>query len=230
MKFSLIIPCYNEADSLPELIKTCVACRFDDRFEIVIVDNGSTDSTADILPALIQNHDFFRSVKVEKNMGYGFGILSGLKAATGDILGWTHSDLQTNPADIKTAIRFFDSDSAVFAKGRRFGRPLVDVAFTIGMSVFEMLLLHRIFWDINAQPTVFPRSFFETWEDPPHDFSLDLYAYYMAKKKGLRVKRFPVFFGLRKYGVSHWNVNWSSKWKFIRRTIDFSLELKRKYQ
>ena len=96
------------------------------------------------------------------------------------------------------------------------------------MSFFEMLLLRRFFWDINAQPTVFSRRFFESWQDPPHDFSLDLFAYYKAKESGLPIKRFPVHFGDRKYGLSHWNIDWKSKIKFIKRTIDFSLELRKK--
>ena len=57
----------------------------------------------------------------------------------------------------------------------------------------------------------------------------DSYARYLAKKKGLKVLRFPVFFGERLYGSSHWNIDWRSKIKFIRRTIDFSFELKKKY-
>ena len=95
------------------------------------------------------------------------------------------------------------------------------------MSAFESALLGMPLWDINAQPTLFTRAFFETWDTPPHDFSLDLYAYYQARRQGLKVFRFPVRFGPRAHGVSHWNVNWAAKRKFIRRTVNFSLELKR---
>ena len=66
-------------------------------------------------------------------------------------------------------------------------------------------------WDINAQPTLFPASFFAGWTDPPKDFSLDLYAYHRAVDQGLRVARFPVGFGARQHGVSSWNVDWRSK-------------------
>jgi hypothetical protein len=83
-------------------------------------------------------------------------------------------------------------------------------------------------WDINAQPTMFSRNFFESWTDPPDDFSLDLYAYCQAQRCGLNVHRFPVRFGERAHGVSHWNVNWAAKRRFIRRTVDFSLQLKKK--
>jgi hypothetical protein len=82
-------------------------------------------------------------------------------------------------------------------------------------------------WDINAQPTMFPRTFFQTWGDPPSDFALDLYAYYQARCMHLEIHRFPVNFGERVHGASHWNVNWSAKRKFIRRTVEFSLELRK---
>ena len=49
----------------------------------------------------------------------------------------------------------------------------------------------------------------------------------MARKQGLPVHRFAVEFGERAHGVSHWNVNWIAKMKFIRRTIDFSIKLRR---
>jgi hypothetical protein len=50
----------------------------------------------------------------------------------------------------------------------------------------------------------------------------------MARTAGLTVHRFPVVFGKRLHGTSHWNVNWAAKRKFIKRTVDFSLELKKK--
>lgn len=229
MTLSLIIPCYNEADGLADLVEACVAADLSDGFEIIIVDNGSTDETPQILVELIAPHPFIRSVRVAENQGYGYGILTGLHAASGDVLAWTHADLQTDPADIKRAAALYLAEGPAFVKGRRQGRPLADVFFTIGMSFFETLLLRRFLWDINAQPTVFPRTFFEAWENPPNDFSLDLYAYYMATRSSLNIRRFPVYFGERKYGVSRWNVDWKNKLKFIRRTIEFSLQLRKKY-
>jgi hypothetical protein len=95
------------------------------------------------------------------------------------------------------------------------------------MAVFESLLLRTPFVDINAQPTIFPRSFFETWRNPPKDFSLDLFAYYQAHRAGLTVRRIPVHFGKRAHGVSNWNVGWSGKWRFIKRTVSYSLKLRR---
>lgn len=229
MKFSLVIPCYNEAANLPLLLDRCRELTRLPDIEVILVDNGSTDSSPEVLLNLLPLYPGCRSVRVDKNQGYGFGILAGLRAAKGDILGWTHADLQTDPQDALRGLAFFEQlGNGIFVKGRRHGRPLADVAFTVGMSAFETLLLGRPLWDINAQPTLFSRDFFETWQDPPSDFSLDLYAYYQARCASLEICRFSVKFGERAHGVSHWNVNWAAKRKFIRRTVDFSLELRKR--
>lgn len=228
MKLSLIIPCYNEAANLPLLISRCDALIAHCDAEVILVDNGSIDNSPSVLAELLPNHPGCRSIRVEVNQGYGHGILAGLEAAKGDILGWTHADLQTDPQDVLAGLSYFSShDDLIFVKGRRYGRPLADVFFTVAMSVFETLLMRKPLWDINAQPNLFTRGFFETWKTPPQDFSLDLYAYYQARRQGLNIRRFAVLFGKRAHGVSHWNVNWAAKRKFILRTVRFSLQLKK---
>lgn len=230
MKFSLIIPCYNEAANLPPLLERCKDLASMPGIEILLVDNGSMDESSTVLRNALPDYPGCRSVRVARNRGYGFGILSGLAAANGRILGWTHADMQTDPQDTLRGLALFEKHGEeIFVKGRRYGRPLADVAFTVGMSVFETLLLTQPLWDVNAQPTMFSRAFYDTWgSTAPFDFSLDLYAYHHAKRRGLPVHRFPVRFEQRVHGESHWNVNWAAKRKFIRRTVDFSLELKRR--
>jgi glycosyltransferase involved in cell wall biosynthesis len=227
VKFSLIIPCFNEAKNIPLLLERCGGIARLGEIEIILVDNGSTDGSQEVLARIIKDYPGCRSIRVEVNRGYGSGILAGLRSADGEILGWTHADMQTDPADALAGLQHFKKyGDAVFCKGRRFGRPIFDVLFTMGMSLFESILLRKFMWDINAQPTMFSRKFFETWRAPPDDFSLDLYAYYEAKRQSINVRRFPVEFSERAYGESHWNVNWKSKWKFIQRTISYSLKLR----
>ncbi len=227
IRLSLIIPCYNEAKNLPLLIARLSATFDREDVEVVLVDNGSTDASREVLAELLKDQKVIRSVRVENNQGYGFGILIGLQVARGKILGWTHADMQTDPADALKALALFDANPRSFVKGKRHGRPVTDVIFTMGMSLFETMLLRRKLWDINAQPTLFPRDFFERWQQPPHDFSLDLYTYYQAIRDGLQVRRLPVHFGERAHGTSHWNVDWRAKMRFIKRTVDFSLRLRK---
>lgn len=226
----MIIPCYNEAKNLPLLFERCSKIRSSSDIEIVFVDNGSTDGSGQIMKDLSSHNGAFQVVTVSPNKGYGNGVLAGLRSAKGEILSWTHADLQTDPQDILVGLEVFESSQSknIFVKGRRYGRPFSDLIFTLGMSLFETFLLRKVLFDINAQPNMFSREFFEKWESPPLDFSLDLFAYFCAKKQGLEIHRFPVKFGERAHGVSHWNIDWMSKWRFIKRTIEFSVQLKKR--
>lgn len=229
MKLSAVVPCYNEAQNIPRLIARFGEVIKRDDIEVIIVDNGSTDGSAGVLRECAADWPFLRVVNVQKNQGYGFGILTGLREARGEFLAWTHADLQADPSDILNALEIIESRgcaTSLFVKGNRKGRPAMDNLFTIGMSVFETLYLAVPLWDINAQPNMFHRGFFSEWKNPPHDFSLDLYAFYMAKKLGLTVVRFPVAFSSRLHGQSKWNTSPGAKWRFISRTVDFSVRLK----
>lgn len=228
MRFSLVIPCFNEEKNIPLLIERCKFIGQHDEIELVLVDNGSIDNTANVIKDFQKSLPYLKLVSVKDNLGYGYGILKGLEQSKGEILGWTHADMQTDPQDILKGLELFYKDKTVnFVKGRRVKRPFKDNFFTIGMSIFESLLLLKPMYDINAQPTMFSRDLFENWDSPPYDFSLDLYAYYMAMKKGYHIKRFKVFFNDRAFGESNWNISWQAKWKFIMRTIRYSIKLKR---
>lgn len=232
MKLSVVIPCYNEAESLPRLLESVGMAVMRDDIEVLLVNNGSTDNTEQVLAELAFHYPMVHVVHVPVNQGYGFGVFSGLCEASGEYIGWMHGDLQT---PFTYAIRALETIEArgnptdIYVKGSRKGRSLFDLFFTYGMAVFETLLLRTVLLDINAQPNIFHRSFFERWwSHPPHDFSLDLYALYMAKRHGLEIVRIPVQFPKRQFGQSHWNTSILGKWKFIKRTIVFSIALRRK--
>lgn len=228
MKLSVVVPCYNEEQNIPLILERFGEIITRDDIEVILVDNGSTDGSAHVLADLLPKYFFARTVRVEVNQGYGYGILQGLKECRGEYIGWTHADMQTDPADILKALTIIEQDKGlVFVKGNRKGRPLFDVFFTAGMSLFETCFLRRKLYDINAQPNIFPKIFYDEWENPPYDFSLDLYALYMARTKNLKVVRFPVLFPERIHGESKWNTGLQSKWKFIKRTIEFSVNLKK---
>lgn len=231
MKLSIVVPCYNEAENIPKLLAAYAEVITRNDLEIILVNNGSTDETAQVLMQLLPRYEsFLKVVTVPVNQGYGFGILEGLRAATGEFIGWTHGDLQTPPRDVIQALSIIEEKGSrpnLYVKGNRNGRPLFDEFFTVGMSIFESLYLGTKLSDINAQPNVFHKSFFASWDNPPHDFSLDLYVFYLARKQGLEIIRFTVPFLKRQHGSSKWNTGILAKWKFIKRTIKFSVELKK---
>lgn len=233
MKFSIVIPCYNEEKNLPLILERFRAVIQREDIEVIIVNNGSTDGSATALEVLIPQFPFARCETVPVNQGYGFGILSGLRAARGEYIGWTHGDLQTPPSDFIRAVEIIESQGNpknIYIKGSRRGRPFFDQAFSFGMGIFETLYFGTLLHEINAQPNIFHKSFFERWENPPYDFALDLYVLYQAKKERLKIFRFPVRFPPRVHGVSKWNTDFSAKWRFIQRTLLFSRELKKRIE
>lgn len=233
IKLSLIIPCFNEALNIPLLLKRCGEVISEENIEVIIVDNGSTDDTNKVLNNIAHKYPFIVRVRLKKNLGYGHGIITGLQNASGEIVGWTHADMQTDPADVLSGLSFFmnsDNPQNVFVKGKRYGRPYLDTIFTIGMSLFETVLLRKGMWDINSQPTLFHKDFFLSWVSPPYDFSLDLYAYFLAKKRKLSIKRFDVYFGKRAHGLSNWNISFAGKMKFIKRTLHYSFNLRKRFK
>ena len=228
MKFSLIIPCYNEGENIPLLIDRLKVVFKNKEYEVILVNNGSKDNTLKIIEESIKGLKNFKVLRILENIGYGNGILRGLELSKGKIIGWTHADMQTDPKDAIKALKFFENSSKkVFVKGLRKGRSLFDKSFTFCMTIFEFFLLGKYMNDINAQPSIFHRELFDSWINPPNDFSLDLFAYYTAKKFNYKIYRFPVQFPERIYVVSKWNFSFRSKINFIKRTISFSLSLKK---
>ena len=69
--------------------------------------NGSTDNSLSVLKQFSDCIDRLRVIKVDSNQGYGHGILKGLEEANGEILSWTHADLQTDPRDILDGLKLF---------------------------------------------------------------------------------------------------------------------------
>jgi glycosyltransferase involved in cell wall biosynthesis len=231
MKLSIIVPCYNEAKNIPLILEKFASIIKTPNIEILFVNNGSKDTSHEVFNQMISKYSFAKVIKIEINQGYGFGITSGLCEAKGEYIGYMHADMQTDPADPIKAFEIIErqpNPRNCFVKGNRKGRPLFDQFFTMCMSLFETIYLGTKLWDINAQPNIFHRSFFDNIKhNCPKDYSLDLYFLYMANKKKLNVIRFDVMFQDRIHGSSNWNTGLASKWKFIKRTIEFSVKLKK---
>jgi hypothetical protein len=155
--------------------------------------------------------------------------MTGLRAAKGEFLAWTHADGQTPPADVLKAFGLLADardPRRTFVKGRRRNRPVKDALFTLGMQVTAVAVLGSNLADINGQPKAFHRDLFDLATDPPNDLSLDMYFFWLARKHGFEVKTFDVDFGLREHGESKWAFNWKSKAKNIARSVKYMAALR----
>lgn len=209
MKYSIIVPCYNESGNITRLVGCLDQMPSSLDIEFILVENGSKDDTRQFLQKECSGRDRFKIVYVRENKGYGYGLICGLKDATGDYVGWLHADLQVSPEDMLRFITYAEKngkDIRLFLKGDRKNRSLMECFFTGGMSVYATLMLSCYLYDIGALPVLFHRSLLtSTLDMAPYDFSIETYMYYMAKKKKMLIKRFDVSMHLREKGASSWN-------------------------
>jgi glycosyltransferase involved in cell wall biosynthesis len=230
---SIVVPCYNESGNIPLIFsrfREVLGSRQD--VEILLVNNGSKDNSAQVFEAeLAKAQDArIRVVNVPLNKGYGYGIMSGLREAKGTTLSWTHADMQTDPNDVLLAYdKYLAANSDwVFVKGKRRNRAAAEQFFTWGMQVVASAALGTALDDVNAQPKLFSRTFFEAHlaTGAPDDFSLDLYALYWAHKK-CQIIEIPVFFNKRMHGEAKGGGSFKTRIKLIKRTWAYIFELQK---
>jgi len=231
IKYSVVIPCFNESDNLELLLKSLIQLNIQNNLEIIIVDNGSTDNSYSLLFELkekIKIHNL-KVVSIKKNIGYGNGIIRGLNETSGDFLGWTHADLQTDVTDVLKGFKLIEQSTGnSIVKGKRSNRNMFDNIFTIFMSIVCIIMLRKSLFDINAQPKIFSKVFYNQIKDrAPDDFSLDLYLLYMAKKMNYSILEFPVFFNKRLYGEAKGGGSIKTKLKLSVRTFSYILDIYR---
>ena len=97
MRLSVVMPCYNEADTLPVILAKVRAVNIDK--EIIVIDDCSTDATAAVLAAEQQHDPTLRVYRHEQNRGKGAAVRTGFAQAHGDIIIIQDSDLEYDPND-----------------------------------------------------------------------------------------------------------------------------------
>lgn len=117
MKLSIVIPCYNEAQTIDQLISAVLACPVRNR-EIIIIDDFSSDGTRDILKKY--SPDVLRIFYHDRNMGKGAALRTGFKAATGDIIIVQDADLEYSPQEYPKIIEPILNGIADVVYGSRF--------------------------------------------------------------------------------------------------------------
>ncbi len=230
---SIVVPCYNEAQNIPFIIEAFTKMvKHYTAIEVLLVNNGSTDNSAIVFANELSRltlHNI-KVITIAQNKGYGNGILEGLKNASAPILSWTHADLQTDPQDVLKAYDVYKEhdDDMLLVKGKRRQRNFIDAFFTWGMQVYCNFKLSTALHDVNAQPKLFSRKFYDSIKlEAPQDFSLDLFFLYKAQRFGT-IKTIDVFFKERLYGEAKGGGTMKGKLKLIKRTVAYINELSKK--
>jgi len=117
MKLSVIIPAYNERNTIEAVVRRVQAVNLGPvEKEIIVVDDGSTDGTANVLKEM----SGIRRLSHERNAGKGAALTTGFRAATGDIVLIQDADLEYDPADYQAVIRPIMEGTCDVVMGSRF--------------------------------------------------------------------------------------------------------------
>lgn len=186
-ELSALMPAYNEEEVLDSSISEAVAAleELSDRWELVIVDDGSTDATPEILKEWSQRDARVRAVTQPENGGYSRALIDGFSACRYEAIFYTDADAQFDLghiADLYPDLRRVDMVTG-FRVGRQ-DRPIRHVTSAVYNWLQSSLLGLRV-KDVNCAFKLFRRSFFDRVELCSKGFLIDAELYARAQSAGL---------------------------------------------
>jgi glycosyltransferase involved in cell wall biosynthesis len=149
MKVSIIIPCYNEARTIEEII-TKVKNEKSCNKEIILIDDGSNDGTIDIIKAKLESK-IDHLILNNKNYGKGYSVRKGIEVATGDIILIQDADLEYDPEDYKKILEPIIRGYADVVYGSRFigGQEKRVLLFWHSIANFWLTKLSNMLTNLN---------------------------------------------------------------------------------
>jgi glycosyltransferase involved in cell wall biosynthesis len=119
MDLSVIVPAYNEAESLPELAewidKVCASSSID--YELIMVDDGSTDETWDVIKRIASSSTKVKAVRFRRNYGKAAALQTGFETSAGDVVITMDADLQDSPDEIPGLVKMIREDGYHIVSG-----------------------------------------------------------------------------------------------------------------
>jgi len=218
MDFSIILPSYNEAANLSSLLKNLKESldKLAIRYEIIVVDNGSSDNTQAVLTSLKKEIPELKNARVWPNIGYGNGVIRGLGVAQGEILGFMDADGQIEPKYLIAAFLKLKKGGLDLCKGIRTIRH--DGLFRLLASRAYNLLFKIMFGgtlgDVNTKPKVFTKDLYQKINLSSKDWFLDSEIILKTIKRGYKIGEVPMVFLPRNRGVS--KVRVSTIFEFLK--------------
>jgi glycosyltransferase involved in cell wall biosynthesis len=119
--FSLVVPAYNEQENIPTLLQRVSASlqQIGKPFEVIIVDDGSSDSTPQLLAEGMKTYPWLRVLRMKKNGGQSAAFEAGFAAAKGEIIGTIDADLQNDPEELPRLLPMLDEHKVDMITGWR---------------------------------------------------------------------------------------------------------------
>ena len=198
-KISILIPVYNEKNTLLEILKQVEAVDFGMEKEIILIDDFSTDGTKELYKDLN-----YKILYHEKNMGKGAALRTGFNAATGDIIIIQDADLEYNPADYKPLVELIKNDEADVVYGSRLADTrnkgkflLLSYLANVTLSFMTRILYGTFLTDMETCYKAFRADFIKgiTIESNRFDFEPEITAKIL--KKNAHFKEIPISYNAR---------------------------------
>jgi len=191
---SVVLPALNEQDNIQDAVLDAKAAlaRFAEHYEIIIVDDGSTDRTAEIAEQMARNDPGIRLVRHEKNLGYGAALAHGFKAARLAWIFFTDADRQFRMAEIEKLVPFLAESKMVVGFREKRQDPLLRKIYGAVFSRLVNFLFGLAGKDTNCAFKIFERSIIAGYEfqSPGALVNAELLA--LAKSKGIEPVQVPV--------------------------------------
>jgi glycosyltransferase involved in cell wall biosynthesis len=220
LAFSAVITLYNEERNVEPLTRNLISAfrkQFSDLpFELVLVLNGPIDRTPEIAGTLAREFKEITLVTLNPNQGYGGGLLAGLAAARGSLVGIFDGDEQIESADVARLFAAALAEPCDLVKARRVSREdgWQRLVITSLYNLLFKLMFGPISDDINGKPKILSRAAYEKLNLQAKDWFIDAEIMTQAKWLGLTVREIPVKFRRRRSGSS--NVRFETILEFLR--------------
>ena len=227
MKVSIIVPCFNEEKTIEKIIEKILNLK-DINLEIIVIDDGSSDLSKDILEKKLKNKIDILILN-EKNYGKGYSIRKGIKVATGDVLIIQDADLEYDPADFYKLIKPFKEGFADVVYGSRFiGSEEKRVLYfwhTLGNKI--LTFLSNIFTNLNLTDMevcykAFKAEVIKDIDLKENRFGFEPEITAKIAKKNLRIYEVGVKYFGRKY-IEGKKITWKDGFSALRCILKYNL-------